>query len=344
MALTLPTTEQLRFRSQNTGTHNLDTYLEAAEKGGRSLSDLLDEIFDANGDVDTGIFQFRVNTGTYALQVRAGQYANANAGWVDVPDGSFFNPTGNYQVGYNYEIHDLFHYNDNLYMVTIAHTSGPLPDPLSTFVAVAGAAGSVPQTKTQLAGQAGKFLQVNQSQSGYDLVSFAESPVFFGLKMDGANLQVVEDGREEARSPAALLQSLGNYVNGVSDPMVTDGFWDLTFNVGGNNYRYFDADLDGDVAPDVDDLTALSNIISGAVTSGDYYNEWNNTILQRIDDNLSTYQSMIIPYAYGSDYPLYSKVPVSTTTKINPDDYLTWMVGSGTFNLAVENNNLVIKT
>lgn len=344
MALTLPTTEQLRFRSQNTGTHNLDAYLEAAEKGGRSLSDLLDEIFDANGDVDTGIFQFRVNTGTYALQVRAGQYANPNAGWVDVPDGSFFNPTGNYQVGVEYQIHDLFHYNDNLYMVTAVHTSGVNPDPASTFVAVAGAAGSVPQTRTQLAGQAGKFLQVNQTQNGYDLVSFAESPVFFGLQMNEGILEVVEDGRETARSPAALLQSLNNYVNGVADPLVTNGFWDRTFTHNSFTYRFFDADLDGDVAPDTDDLSALSDIISGVTTSGDYYNIWNATILQYIDDNEATFKNMIVPYAFGADYALYSLVPVSTTNTIDPSRYLTWMIGSGTYDLAVENNNLVIKT
>ena len=46
MAETRPAGEQLRFLSANTGEHVLDTYMEAAEIGGRALSDLLDDLFD----------------------------------------------------------------------------------------------------------------------------------------------------------------------------------------------------------------------------------------------------------------------------------------------------------
>ena len=44
MAETRPIGEQLRFISQFTGNHVLDDYLEAAEKGNRTLSDMLGDI------------------------------------------------------------------------------------------------------------------------------------------------------------------------------------------------------------------------------------------------------------------------------------------------------------
>lgn len=62
MARTRVPSEQLNFRSANTGTHLLDTYLEDAEMGGLTLAQLMGKMFDeATGDIDT--FEFRyVNT------------------------------------------------------------------------------------------------------------------------------------------------------------------------------------------------------------------------------------------------------------------------------------------
>ena len=45
MAQTTPKGEQIQFVSSKTGTHNLDTYLEAAEIGRGHLNDLLDDKF-----------------------------------------------------------------------------------------------------------------------------------------------------------------------------------------------------------------------------------------------------------------------------------------------------------
>ena len=63
MAETRPTGEQLRFLSANTGEHVLDTYMEAAEIGGRTLSDLLDDLFDPanSGTFRSENFEFRYN-------------------------------------------------------------------------------------------------------------------------------------------------------------------------------------------------------------------------------------------------------------------------------------------
>lgn len=62
MARTRVPSEQLNFRSANTGTHLLDTYLEDVEMGGLTLAQLMGKMFDeATGDIDT--FEFRyVNT------------------------------------------------------------------------------------------------------------------------------------------------------------------------------------------------------------------------------------------------------------------------------------------
>jgi len=98
MTQTRPTGEQLRFRSQYTGDHVLDDYLEAAEKGGRSLADLLDDIFDASGVFRDDNFQFRYDTTTDALQYRVGQFADPNDGWNTIVSmlkdaGTFINST-----------------------------------------------------------------------------------------------------------------------------------------------------------------------------------------------------------------------------------------------------------
>ena len=45
---TRATSDQVRFRSELTGDHVLDLYMEACEKGGRTLFDLLDDLFDEN--------------------------------------------------------------------------------------------------------------------------------------------------------------------------------------------------------------------------------------------------------------------------------------------------------
>jgi len=79
MARTRVPSEQLNFRSANTGLHLLDTYLEDAEMGNLTLAQLMGKLFDeATGDIDT--FEFRyVNTpaagevaATQTLELRIG--------------------------------------------------------------------------------------------------------------------------------------------------------------------------------------------------------------------------------------------------------------------------------
>ena len=81
---TRPRLEQIRFTSSKTGTHNIDTYLESAEIGDRTLASLLADLFDenSNGDFRSDIFDFRSNDGL--LQFRVGTYTDPEAGWQDV--------------------------------------------------------------------------------------------------------------------------------------------------------------------------------------------------------------------------------------------------------------------
>jgi hypothetical protein len=73
MARTRVPSEQLNFRSANTGTHLLDTYLEDAEKGGLTLSALLSKLFDdATGNVDTFTFTYDGTSGSEKMFLKIG--------------------------------------------------------------------------------------------------------------------------------------------------------------------------------------------------------------------------------------------------------------------------------
>jgi hypothetical protein len=68
MPITRPTSDQIRFTSANVGDVILDAYLEAAERGGRSLGDLLSDLFDTNGSFyrSSGLYSWE---GNYAYPV-----------------------------------------------------------------------------------------------------------------------------------------------------------------------------------------------------------------------------------------------------------------------------------
>lgn len=73
MARTRVPSEQLNFRSENTGTHLLDTYLEDAEKGGLTLATLMGKLFDdATGDIDAFEFRYTNANDTQTLELRIG--------------------------------------------------------------------------------------------------------------------------------------------------------------------------------------------------------------------------------------------------------------------------------
>jgi alpha-tubulin suppressor-like RCC1 family protein len=100
MSVTRPTGEQITFTSSKTGTHSLDTYLEACEAQGglgRTLPDMLNDLFDLDAVTGTGTGEFRAanfefqedpnNAGI--LQYRIGTFANATSGWTNLSFSSF---------------------------------------------------------------------------------------------------------------------------------------------------------------------------------------------------------------------------------------------------------------
>ena len=94
MSITRPVGEQLTFKSAKTGDHILDTYLEAVERGTRTLADIVDELVNSSGDLRTDIFQFREtpivnNVRTGVLQARVGTFVDANAGWTNISSANF---------------------------------------------------------------------------------------------------------------------------------------------------------------------------------------------------------------------------------------------------------------
>ena len=77
---TRPRAERIRFVSEYTGEHVLDTYLEHAERGGRSLSDLMSDIFNSSGQF-ADLFEFlplaaQDRIGIYSDQTLAGPTSN----------------------------------------------------------------------------------------------------------------------------------------------------------------------------------------------------------------------------------------------------------------------------
>ena len=79
MARTRVPSEQLQFRSQNTGNHLLDTYLEDSEMGGLTLPVLMAKLFDqATGDIDA--FEFRYVSTPAAGAVAASQTLELRVG------------------------------------------------------------------------------------------------------------------------------------------------------------------------------------------------------------------------------------------------------------------------
>ena len=117
MTATRPTGEQLRFISSKTGEHILDTYLEAAERGNRTLADMVGDIFDTSGIFNASIFDFRFDPATSELQVNVN-----SSGWAST--GAFlFRARGEYANATDYKVNDLVTVNSDTFISTADFTS-----------------------------------------------------------------------------------------------------------------------------------------------------------------------------------------------------------------------------
>jgi hypothetical protein len=119
MAQTRPRLEQIVFKSAKTGSHSIDTYLENAEIGNRTLAQLMGDLFDASGNFapEDILPEFRIDQtgGQTKLQYRT----DDNAAFQDLI--GFFNDRGTFATGTAYNALDLVTVDDgtnlDLYIV-----------------------------------------------------------------------------------------------------------------------------------------------------------------------------------------------------------------------------------
>lgn len=119
---TRPTGEQLRFVSSKTGEHSLDAYLEAAERGTRTISDILSDLWDSSGGLRSDNLQFRI-TPAGQLQERLGDFVDPNLGWQDVTDGLLCRPRGPHANATLYERTDIVTTPAGTFICNTRHTS-----------------------------------------------------------------------------------------------------------------------------------------------------------------------------------------------------------------------------
>lgn len=118
MAQTRPRLEQIVFKSAKTGSHNIDTYLEAAEVGNRTLAQLMGDLFDANGNFapEDILPEFRIDQTGGQTKL---QYATDGTNFEDLV--GFFNDRGTFATGTAYNALDLVSVSDgtnvDLYIV-----------------------------------------------------------------------------------------------------------------------------------------------------------------------------------------------------------------------------------
>jgi hypothetical protein len=193
MAKTRPKLEQFEFRSARTGSHVLDDYLEAAEYGNRTLPDLLNDLFANDGNLRTDLFEFRVDPVTFALQTRRGLYLDPDINWVNVPNGFFFRSRGDWTPNTAYEIHDLFLFQQSLFMVIAPHTSSTLePDFDKVTVIISGIAGRIPVEDSELANKGDFYLKVRADENGYELVESTVKPTFYGFALSNDGTELIQ--------------------------------------------------------------------------------------------------------------------------------------------------------
>lgn len=123
MAETRVPGNQLKYQSSTTGEHVLDDYLEAAERGGRTLADLLADLFDGSGSFNSGLFEFRINPSTSDLEYRVGTYIDPNTGWISAASAKIFRQRGVYANGAAYSRLDCVTHSNKLYICNESHTS-----------------------------------------------------------------------------------------------------------------------------------------------------------------------------------------------------------------------------
>lgn len=101
----------------STDFENIVRYLNAAELGNLTISELMQKLFDDSGNVDVSV-EFRLDT-TNGLQYRIGTYASAEEGWVTVATIDSLRGNDGSNIGY---IEAPFFYNRQDFIATAGQT------------------------------------------------------------------------------------------------------------------------------------------------------------------------------------------------------------------------------
>ena len=214
---TRPRAERIRFVSEYTGEHNLDTYLEHTEKGGRTLPDLMGDIFNTSGQFNADLFEFR--TFNSQLQIRVGIYSDPNTGWTDIQP--VLRSGGTYANHTTYNQLEMVIGGTKLYMVnTDGHTFTSVADfeasaNTSLLFDTAGVADSAEQVATQQAELARGYAEAAEQDLSdlQDLITAFETPTTgsLALAQDAASTATTKKG--EIDTIYADIQTIETNIN-----------------------------------------------------------------------------------------------------------------------------------
>lgn len=213
--ITRPTTDQILFRSGATGDHVLDTYLEAAEIGGRPLAHLMEEIFDPTGKVHGDFLQFRLTpNGEY--EYRAGQFLDDAEGWNPVGAGALIRHKGSWRSGITLEAGDAVEYANGYYLAKTPHLTGATFDEAKFFTIVNPAALTAAVSSILTATSTTAI----QLSTGQKTLSVQEGKRF----MPGQFILISADAPQQAQQDSWLYGRVVSYVSNLLTVSIID-FW-----------------------------------------------------------------------------------------------------------------------
>ncbi len=132
MASTKPSSDQIRFVSKNTGEHILDTYMEAVEKGGRTLPDMLDDLFNDQG-LPTINLELRYNPTTHYIEGRLGYYLEPDEAWENISDFTMLRDRGPFSETTAYNVLDICTHDNGILICRTSHTATTSTPDLTKF-------------------------------------------------------------------------------------------------------------------------------------------------------------------------------------------------------------------
>lgn len=305
MAQTRPRLEQIVFKSAKTGSHSIDTYLENAEIGNRTLAQLMGDLFDASGNFapEDILPEFRIDQtgGQTKLQYRT----DDNAAFQDLI--GFFNDRGTFATGTAYNALDLVTVDDgtnlDLYIVKAD---------LGAFSAVADFTAS---SSTQLitTNSAGILQDVRDARDDV-LQDTGFIAVSTDLQATPSKIETVSDnlGANQAVSVVADDLNLGtsSLVKKVADDIANVNL--VGPSIANVNTVAPQLTPTGDVTVVADDLNdPSSNIeaVAGAITNVD--NVGNNiAVINAVSQQIGTGLDVTV-VADDLDDPLTSKIKIT---------------------------------